>query len=437
MTACAEGSKSAMNEFTPETSAAETFAFEADVGRVLEIVAHALYSDRDVFLRELIANASDSCDRLRFAALSQPELAGGADYAVTIAADAEAGLLTIQDNGFGLNRQDMVDNLGAIARSGAAAFVEAAKAAQAEGGDLRQIGQFGVGFYAAFMVAERVRVTARKAGEDALWVWSSDGKGSYAVGPPGDDDPALDGHGARIDLFLKNDAKEFLEAGRVEAAVRRRADHIGLPVFWIEAGGEQRQINAGQALWTRPKSELNDEQYAEAFRQFGGFGDPFATLHYRAEGVISFTALLFAPSRPGIDLFDPDRRNQLRLHVKQVFITDDRQDLVPAWLRFMVGVVDSEDLPLNVSRETPQATPVVARMRKTLTGRVLDLLKTKAKDDAEGFDAFWTAFGPVLKEGLYEDAERRDALFGLCRFHSTRADRRTDLAGYIERMKDG
>ncbi|MEM6490989.1 MAG: molecular chaperone HtpG, partial [Pseudomonadota bacterium] len=206
---------------------------------------------------------------------------------------------------------------------------------------------------------------------------------------------------------------------------------------WIEAGGEQRQINAGQALWTRPKSELSDEQYADAFRQFGGFGDPFATLHYRAEGVISFTALLFAPSRPGIDLFDPDRRNQLRLHVKQVFITDDRQDLVPAWLRFMVGVVDSEDLPLNVSRETPQATPVVARMRKTLTGRILDLLKTKAKDDAEGFDAFWTAFGPVLKEGLYEDADRRDALFGLCRFHSTKADGRTDLAGYVERMKDG
>jgi len=225
----------------------ETFAFEADVGRVLEIVAHALYSDRDVFLRELIANASDSCDRLRFAALGKPDLASGDAYAVTIAADADSGVLTIQDNGFGLNRQDMVDNLGAIARSGAAAFMDAAKAAQAEGGELRQIGQFGVGFYAAFMVADRVRVTARKAGEDGLWVWSSDGKGSYAVGAAGADDPTIDGHGARIDLFLKDDAKEFLEAMRVEAAVRKRADHIGLPVFWVD-GDERRQINAGQAL---------------------------------------------------------------------------------------------------------------------------------------------------------------------------------------------
>ncbi|HUN46449.1 MAG TPA: molecular chaperone HtpG, partial [Stellaceae bacterium] len=319
--------------------AAEKRSFQAEVSRLLDIVAHSLYSQKEIFLRELISNASDACDRLRYAALTRPELAGeDSAYRVTLTPDAKARTLTLADNGIGMDEAELIDNLGTIARSGTAEFL--GQLSGDERKDRTLIGQFGVGFYSAFMVADEVTVISRKAGTDQAWRWVSDGKGEFSVEPA--ERPA---RGTTITLHLREDASEYLEPYRLRQIVKTYSDHIALPIVLVE-GEKEETLNAASALWMRPKSEITEEQYREFYHHVGHAGDaPALTLHWRAEGKIEYTALLFVPSTKPFDLFDPERKHRLKLYVRRVFITDDCQELLPSWLRFVRGVVDSEDLP--------------------------------------------------------------------------------------------
>ena len=414
----------------------ETLGFEAEVAKLLKLMVHSVYSEREVFLRELISNASDACDKLRYEALTDANLtAGDSDYAITITADKEAKTLTISDNGIGMSREDLIENLGTIARSGTANFIEQlsgdAKA------DVSLIGQFGVGFYASFMVADRVQVISRKAGEEAAHAWESDGEGSYTIAAA-----ARDGRGTDIVLHLKDDADEFLERFRLQTIVKSYSDHVPVPIRVIEADkadddAAKEQINEGSALWTRTKSDVTDEQHTEFYRHIGhSYDEPIHRMHYTAEGMQSYTVLLYFPTERPMDLFDPARKHRVKLYVKRVFISDDSAELLPGWLRFMRGVVDSDDLPLNISREMLQNNPVVKRMSGAITKKVVSELTKMAEKEPEKFAKIWEAFGPVIKEGLYEDFERRESLLKLARFKSTNGDGWTSLEDYVGRMKD-
>ena len=413
-----------------QTAAPETLSFQAEVGRLLDIVAHSLYSDRRVFLRELISNASDACDRRRYEALTRPELApADAEYRVELTLDAKARTLTIGDNGIGMNRADLVENLGTIARSGTAAFVKSLTGDTKK--DMPLIGQFGVGFYSAFMVADRVTVETRKVGEEQAWRWSSDGKGEFTL-------EAIErtSIGTSVILQVREDAGEFLDPENLRAIVRQYSDHVAIP---IRLGGEKSEtLNRASALWTRPRNEITAEQHKEFYHHVAhAFDEPWLTLHWRAEGKIEYTGLLYIPSARTLDLFHPDRKHGVKLYVRRVFITDDEKDLLPGYLRFLRGVVDSEDLPLNISREMLQNNPVLTLIRNGVISRVLGELEKKAKDAAEDYAKFWENFGTVLKEGLYEDPPNRDKLFGLVRFASTHGPGLHGLADYVGRMKEG
>jgi molecular chaperone HtpG len=414
------------------TPAPETHGFQAEVAKLLDIVAHALYSEKEIFLRELISNASDACDKLRYEAITRPELlAGDPDFKITIAIDPKAKTITVRDNGVGMSKTELIDNLGTIARSGTAAFVAGLTGEAAK--DAQQIGQFGVGFYSSFMVADKVEMLTRHAGEAEGWRWSSDGKGEFSIAPS-EEAPE---RGAAVILHLRKDAKDFLEPHRVSAIVGKYADHIAVPVVLTE-GGTERTLNEASALWIRPKKDITSEQYTAFYRHAGhAFDEPWLTLHWKAEGKIEYSALLFVPTQPPFDLLHPDRKHQLKLYVSRVFITDDCEGLLPAWLRFLKGVVDSEDLPLNISREMLQHNPVLAKIRQGLVKRVLGDLTKKAEDEPEAFAQFWENFGAVLKEGLYEDAEQREPLLKLARFHSSAGEGLVSLADYLGRMKEG
>jgi molecular chaperone HtpG len=407
----------------------ETRSFQAEVSRLLDIVAHSLYSEKEIFLRELISNASDACDRLRYAVLTEPALAEGeTDYRVVLTPDKQARTLTVADNGVGMNRDELIENLGTIARSGTAAFMSQLSGDTRK--DISLIGQFGVGFYSAFMVAEKVEVLARKAGETEGWRWASDGKGEFTIEPFENA-----GRGAAIIVHLREGEDEYLDPARLRRIVHTYSDHIGLPIVLMDNGKEET-INTASALWTRPRSEITPEQYKEFYHHVGhSFDDPWLTLHNKAEGVLEYTNLLFVPSTKPFDLFDPERKTRVKLYVRRVFITDEDTDLLPAYLRFLRGIVDSEDLPLNISREMLQSNPMVARMRQQLTRRVLTELGKKATEAPEEYAKFWDNFGPVLKEGLYEDSEQREALLGLARFRSTARDGFVSLDEYVETMR--
>lgn len=408
----------------------DRLSFQAEVGRLLDIVANALYSEREVFLRELVSNASDACDKRRHLALTNPALTPASPYEIRLIADETARTLTIADNGIGMNRQELVENLGTIARSGTGAFVQQLSGDAKK--DVSLIGQFGVGFYAAFMVADKVEVISRRAGDAEAWRWTSDGRGEFTIG-----DAELQGDGTRITLHLKADAGEYLERHRLEHVVRKYSDHIAIPVK-LGAGDDAESLNKASALWTRSKTEITPEQYTEFYRHVGhDYAEPWLTLHWRAEGVVEYTGLLFVPENRPFDLFDPKREHHVKLYVRRVFITDKAEGLVPPWLRFLRGVVDSEDLPLNISREMLQNSPVVSKIRAGIVKRVLGDLAKRAEDDAAGYATFWDSFGAVLKEGLHDDPGRRDELFKVIRFHSTQGEGLTSLADYVGRMKDG
>ncbi len=406
----------------------ERRAFQAEVGRILDLMVHSVYSNKEIFLRELISNAADACDRLRYRAIADPALLDGDNsFRIRIEVDKEARTIAVSDNGEGMGHDELAENLGTIARSGTAAFAE--KLTGDTKRDVALIGQFGVGFYSAFMVAERVQAISRAAGADAAFAWESDGRGEFTIS--GAERAA---RGTEIRLYLREGEDEFLEPARLRSVVKTYSDHITVPV---EMDGEA--VNAASALWTRPKPEIEPEQYTEFYRHAGrAFDEPWLTLHFRAEGVIEYSGLLFVPSVRPFDLFNPDRKSALKLYVKRVFITDDAPDLIPAWLRFLRGVVDSEDLPLNLSREMLQRNPVLRRIRDGVVRRVLSELKAKAAADKEGYETtFWEAFGPVLKEGLYEEVGQREALLELARFRSTASEGWTTLADYVGRMREG
>lgn len=425
------------NTATPDGNAR---AFQADVSRLLHLMVHSVYSNRDVFLRELVSNAADACEKLRFEALSKPGLARDAgEPRIVIGIDKDASRLTISDNGIGMNEQDLVEALGTIANSGTRAFLEKL---QAQGGAdegakpaTNLIGQFGIGFYSAFMVADTVDVLTRKAGDEQAWTWSSQGEGTYTLDTASSDEmPAA---GTRITLHLREDAKEFLEPWRLESIIRQYSGSITVPVeLQEEAGAEARKLTDGSALWTRPKSEITADEYKEFYREISRqFDEPDLTLHWRAEGRHEYTVVAFIPGSRPIDLFDPARKGRARLYVRRVLITDDA-DLLPGWLRFVRIVVDSSDMPLNVSREMIQKSAVFAAIQKAVTNRILQELSKLAKDEPAKFDKVWNNFGPVLKEGLYEDYERRDQLFELARFATTTSgEAKRTLADYVKDLR--
>lgn len=421
---------------------AENFQFQAEVSRLLHIVTNALYSDKKIFLRELISNASDACEKLRYLAIAEPALTSDdPEFRIHIAVDQKKKLLIISDNGVGMTRDELIENLGTIARSGSTAFMDQLE--EAKSGDLSVIGQFGVGFYSAFMVADEVSVTTRRAGQDQAFTWKSGGTGEYTI-----EDAEKETRGTEITLRVRKDQKEFLDAYRLRSIVETYSDHIAFPITLDD--GEKKEgddadaddastpVNRASALWTRSKSDVTEEQYTEFYRHVGGgFDEPWLTLHAHVEGKVEYRLLLFIPTERPFDLFNPERKHQVKLYVKRVFITDEAEGLAPSYLRFLRGVVDSEDLPLNVSREMLQNEPLLRHMRGQIVKRVLGELERKAKKDAEGFTKFWESFGPVLKEGIYEDQEFGERILKLSRFHSTNGEDLTDLAGYIERMKEG
>ena len=417
---------------TEAETVAETHPFQAEVAELLRLMVHAVYSETDVFLRELISNASDACDKLRYEAIAKPDLIGSEPLAIRIKPDAEAGTLTISDTGIGMGRQELIDDLGTVARSGTRAFIS--RLAEAKDG-LGLIGQFGVGFYSAFMVADRIEVTSRRAGAGEAWVWRSSGGAGFEIAPASDAEAARVPRGTEIVLHLKADAKRYLESYEIERIVRTYSDHIQFPIELVGKDGEPHQINKASALWQRPKSELKPEDYAQAYRTVAGaLDEPAMTIHYRAEGRQSYAVLLFVPSRPPFDLFDTTRKGHVKLYVRRVYITDDAE-LLPSYLRFVRGVVDSEDMPLNISREMLQNNPQVAQIRKALTGRVVTELQSLADDKPEAYAKVWEAFGRVLKEGIYEDQERRDQLLSLARFASTAGDGQRSLKQYVADLK--
>ncbi len=400
------------------TATAEHRSFEADVSRLLHMMVHSVYSDRDVFLRELISNAADACEKLRYEAIGKPELLGEEPkLAITISTDPEAGKLTIADNGIGMSHDDMIEALGTIARSGTRSFME--RVATADGKDGAQlIGQFGVGFYSAFMVATKVEVVSRRADSAEAWTWSSDGKGEFSVAPsPLEEAPA---RGTRVTLHLLEDAKSYAERWTLERIVKEQSGHVPVPISLItEPGADAVALSDGAALWTKPKSEITKDEYADFYRSVAGqYDEPAATIHFRAEGLHEYTALAFVPGARPFDLFDADRKGRIKLYVKRVFITDEAE-LLPRYLRFVRGIVDTADLPLNVSREMIQDSPLLAAIKKGVTSRVLADLAKLAEQEPDTFRLIWDNFGVVIKEGLYEDFQRRDQLLGLARFRTT------------------
>jgi molecular chaperone HtpG len=415
-----------------DTAAAESQPFQAEVAELLHLMVHSVYSETDIFLRELISNGSDACDRLRYEAIANPDLiADGAPPNIRIAPDKKANTLSVIDSGIGMDRQELIDNLGTIARSGTKSFLSRLTEAK-DGAGL--IGQFGVGFYSAFMVADRIVVTSRRAGTDQAWTWSSSGGSGFEVAPASEEDAARVVRGTEIVLHLKPDAAKYLETYEIERIVGAYSDNIQFPILLVPEEGEPRQINSASALWQRSKSELKPEDYAQAYKAIAGaFDEPAMTLHYRAEGRQSYAVLLFAPSTKPFDLFEPTRKGHVKLYVRRVFIADDA-DLLPAYLRFIRGVVDSEDLPLNLSREMLQNNPQLAQIRKAVTGRVVGELESLSEKEPDAFAKIWDAFGPVIKEGIYEDYERREKLLALSRFTTTVGEKRS-LKQYVEDLK--
>ncbi len=427
------------------TPAKETLGFQAEVRELLRLMIHSLYSHKEIFLRELISNASDANDKLRFESLSNPALmAGDTELAIWIEADTAKGTLTLRDNGIGMSRAEVISNLGTIARSGTAEFFKKLSGDQQK--DSQLIGQFGVGFYSAFIVADRVEVFSRRAGLSASEGvrWESAADGDFTV-----ETVELEKRGTTIVLHLKDDAKEFLDSWRLRSLVRRYSDHIAFPVRMPKEGEatlDYEAVNRGTALWARPKAEIKDEEYIEFFRHLThDSGDPLTWSHNRVEGKRDYTSLIYVPGTAPFDLWQRDGARGLKLYVRRVFIMDDAEQFLPLYLRFVKGVLDSADLPLNVSRELLQADSEVEAMRGALTRRVLELLVKLAKDDAAKYQAFWNEFGVVLKEGVAEDQANQEKLLPLLRFSTTHESRdgasgdaeNVSLAEYVGRMQTG
>ena len=420
-----------------DAQAAETHEFQAEVRQLLDLMIHSLYSNREIFLRELVSNAADAADRLRFEAIQDESLLeDDPQPRVSIQVDSDARTLTISDNGVGMNREDVIDNLGTIARSGTRRFLDAMTGDQKQ--DAQLIGQFGVGFYSAFIVADEVTVHTRRAGEaaDQGVLWRSDGKGAFTL-----EAAPRARRGTAVTLHLAEGQDEFLERQRLRQIVRRYSDHIALPIELEDEQGEMETVNQASALWMRPKSEISDEEYRQFYQQLTYDPEPpLEWLHNKVEGNQSYTSLLYIPAQRPFDLFEADTQQGLRLYVRRVFIMEDRENrLLPRYLRFVRGLVDSDDLPLNVSRELLQHNRLIDRIRSASVKRVLDSLERMARDDADRYARFWASFGTVLKEGPVEDPGNAEKVAGLLRFDSTHGDggQTVSLADYLGRRHEG
>ena len=416
----------------------EKLEFQTEVSQLLKLMINSVYSEKEVFVRELVSNASDACDKLRYLANTKEKLIkDDPNFKIQIAIDKKSNLISISDNGVGMNKKDLVSNLGTIARSGTAHFLK--ELSESKTKDLSLIGQFGVGFYSAFMVASQTKVITRKAGENKIWVWTSDGESSFTIEETEDSSLLASNRGTTIELTLTKDSKEYLDKDRIQNIIRRYSDHISIPIY-ISDGTEKKDetlesVNSASAIWTRPKNKISAEQYKEFYNHTGQmFDDPWMTSHYKAEGKIEYTVLNFIPSTKPFDLYDPARENRLKLYVKRVFITDNCPELIPPYLRFLRGIIDSEDLPLNISREMLQNNPVVTKIRSSLVKRTISDLKKKLAKDRESYEKFWQNFGPVLKEGIYEDFERKDAILEIALFKNSKSSKLITLNEYIESM---
>lgn len=422
---------------TAAENTAESHVFEADVSRLLHMMVHSVYSDKDVFLRELISNAADACEKLRYEAIAEPSLlASDAESRILLTLDTDGNKLIVEDNGIGMSRDEMIEALGTIARSGTRAFMERIEAnKQGEGAQL--IGQFGVGFYSCFMVADRVDVVSRRAGASDAWLWSSDGKGGYSVSPV--DVSEAPARGTRITLHLMEDAKSYASRWSVERIVKEQSGHVPVPIKIAEKPGEEpTQLTDGTALWTKSKNDITTEEYTDFYRGVSGqYDEPALTVHFRAEGRHEYSALAFVPGSQPFDLFDPDRKGRMKLYVKRVFITDEAE-LLPRYLRFVRGLVDTADLPLNVSREMIQESAILSAIRKGVTNRIITAIEKQAESDHDAFLKLWANFGSLIKEGIYEDFERRTQLLGLSRFRTTTSgEGYRSLADYVKDAKEG
>ncbi len=403
--------------------------FQADVSKMLDIVVNSLYSEKQIFLRELISNASDACDKLKYMALTHPDITKqSGELKITVTPNAEANTLTIADNGIGMNREDLINHLGTIAKSGTAEFVKNVKE---NGSAVDLIGQFGVGFYSAFMVADKVEILTRRAGEDKAYSWTSNGIDGFEITEA---EKAV--NGTSITLFLKEDQKNFTDTIYLRQIIRTYSDHIDYPIVLDLGKAGEETVNTASALWAKHKSEITQEQYKEFYHHISkNFDEPWMTLHFKAEGNIEYTGLLYIPTVTPYDLFQPDRKQGLKLYVNRVFISDKVEELLPAYLRFVKGVVDSSDLPLNISREMLQQSSLIAKIRQGTVSRILKELKKRSKD-YDDYIKFWNAFGIAFKEGLYEDFSNREEIAELSRFASTAsADKLTSLDEYISRMQ--
>ncbi len=409
--------------------------FEADTGKILDIVINSLYSEREIFVRELISNASDAIDKKKYLALTNKSINDTSDpFEIKIEVNSKENTIKISDNGIGMDEEDLINSLGTIARSGTKAFLEQFnKSKDDKKEDVNLIGQFGVGFYASFMVADKVEVLSKKAGTDKSWKWISDGKSGYNI-----EKGEKTNSGTELILHLKKDAKEFLEGTRIQFVVRKYSDHISYPVKMLEVSkkdAKEETINEASALWTRAPKDIKEKQYEDFFSHIGaGFGKPLLTMHNNTEGTVSYTNLLCIPSSKPFDLFNPDRKSSLKLYINRVFITDKCDNLIPAYLRFVKGIVDTQDIDLNVSREMLQNNPAVAKISKSLVGKILRELKKIADKDKAKYIQFWNEFGQVLKEGLYEDLERKDTLLELARFSNNENDDLISLEDYVNTM---
>ncbi|MGI9204101.1 MAG: molecular chaperone HtpG [Woeseiaceae bacterium] len=423
-----------------ESTGRETLGFQTEVRQLMQLMIHSLYSNKEIFLRELISNASDAADKLRFEAIEAPDLLKDEpELQIQISFDSDAGTLSIADNGIGMSRDELIDNLGTIARSGTSEFLQQMTGDDKK--DAKLIGQFGVGFYSAFIVADRVEVVSRKAGlgAESAVRWESDGQGEFTIEPLADAS-----RGTTVTLHLKPDEKEFLDALRLETLIRKYSDHIAFPVLLekdAEEGKEETAVNSATALWTRPRTDISEDEYQEFYKYLShDFTDPLTWSHNRVEGKREYTSLLFIPSAAPFDLWNREAPKGLKLYVQRVFIMDEAEQFLPLYLRFVKGVVDSADLPLNISRELLQQNPELDAMRAALTRRVLDMLAKLNKSDADKYEKFWQEFGATIKEGLVEDKQNAEKLMNLLRFAtsgSETAKQDQSLADYLERMTDG
>lgn len=403
--------------------------FQADVSKMLDIVVNSLYSEKQIFLRELISNASDACDKLKYMALTHPDIAReSGEMKIWITPDAERNTLTVADNGIGMNRDDLINHLGTIAKSGTADFV---KNASDNGSAVDLIGQFGVGFYSAFMVADKVEILTRRAGEDKAWFWVSNGVDGFEIR-----EAEKKTNGTEIKLFLKQDEKNYTDSIYLRQIIRTYSDHINYPIVLCLGEAGEETVNSASALWTRNKAEITPEQYKEFYHHVSkNFDEPWMTLHFKAEGSIEYTGLLYIPGTAPYDLFQPDRKQGLKLYVNRVFISEKVEELLPSYLRFVRGIIDSSDLPLNISREMLQQSPLIAKIRQGTVSRILKELKKRSKD-YEDYKKFWDAFGIAFKEGIYEDFANREEIAGLSRFVSTNdTGKLTSLDDYIGRAQ--